>query len=440
MKKKTISLLLAGALALALAACGPAAEEPGPSPAPTAPPPESSVQVLATPTPEPTPAPEPPAPPLAAEYSLPDRDYRPWQEAYLEFLTGLREEELAVELAYAAQEREDRDPEEDGRLWEAVAGLSDSYSLYDVDKDGVPELFITFGDCEAAYHTKCYTFRDGEVACAGDFPSGHSVLYSYPGKNAALSFYGQMGCEELDEFSLADGEITEWTLLHRDMDVETYTAPEEIVPGAQAVESFRTRVDWVRFWSPGGTGALAGRALLLPVCDYEDGPAPTGSDSEQAREAVLAALRGDAPVFGAPGSGVYGGTGLVSWAEYVRPGGACPYNELPFQIARHAWTDLNGDGQEECVLWLEAGRAGEENAGQGAQGDQMTAVLSEQGGTVYAYYLSPYGGRELYADGSLRSAWSCVRLSFWKDQCYEYAVRPDPSARPVEWVDGSPAG
>ena len=49
----------------------------------------------------------------------------------------------------------------------ANKNVSSGYALYDIDKDGVPELLVRFGDCEAADHTKIYTFRDGEMALAG---------------------------------------------------------------------------------------------------------------------------------------------------------------------------------------------------------------------------------------------------------------------------------
>ena len=126
----------------------------------------------------------------------------------------------------------------------------------------------------------------------------------------------------------------------------------------------------------------------------------------------------------------------MPWEEYVQPGVAYPRNRQPFQIVQHAWQDLNGDGQEECVLWLEAGRGGAERP------DQGLAALSEQGGTVYTYYFGFYGEAELGTDGVFRHVWGmdgCDRaLSFWGEQCYEYGVR-SASAGPVKWLDGSPA-
>lgn len=92
MRKNLPCLLLSGAMALSLAACAPAGEEPSPSPSLTTPPPESSVQVLATPTPEPTAPPE-----ATADFDLPDRDYQPWQAAYMEFLTLLQTDKTTWE-------------------------------------------------------------------------------------------------------------------------------------------------------------------------------------------------------------------------------------------------------------------------------------------------------------------------------------------------------
>ena len=66
---------------------------------------------------------------------IPPGDYAPWQEAYAGFLTNLRSSEYRHTLGEFGFPGDDMP--------------SDSYSLYDVDKDGVPELFLKCGTCEA---------------------------------------------------------------------------------------------------------------------------------------------------------------------------------------------------------------------------------------------------------------------------------------------------
>ena len=449
MRKKTLALLLAGIMTLSLAACG----EAGDKPAPESPPPSQSEEPSAPPsptaeTPQPSetqppasPLPEEPSPspeePTAEELSLPERDYQPWQAGYIGFLTRLRRSEFANESAYAAMSEAERESEAGRSLWNAIIGEgSESYSLYDVDKDDVPELFVKFGDYEAAYHTRCYTFRDGETVLLGEFPSGHSSLYTYPDKNAFLVHRAHMGCAELYEYSIADGQLTGGETLLTEGNVTEYTDPGEVVPGAEAVHSNRTRMIRVDSFDFDGTGQLPpslDTPLLLPVCEWYDGPPATGSDSERARGAILAVLEDNAPFTGVSGDGFYGDTGRTTWEEYVQPGAAYPYGEYPYQVTRYVWLDMNRDGQEECVVRL---------TGQGENaallGDEATVVLSEQDGEVYAYYFRFYNHSYIpYMDGTIRSdtgtiAWA---MSFWKDQCCESFVSPDETVQPAEWIE-----
>lgn len=183
----------------------------------------------------------------------------------------------------------------------------------------------------------------------------------------------------------------------------------------------------------------AGRALLLPVADWQVGPAATGSNSEQARTAILAALNGETELYGAPVNS-HGDTGWTTWEEYIQL--AYPYSDAPLQITRHVWQDLNGDGQEECVLQMEAVRGDTEHT--------ENVVLSEQDGTVYAYYFGFLSGADLlYSDGTFRTLYTGTALSFWRGHCYQYftsfwggacyhAPPPDTAAQPVEWVEGAP--
>lgn len=435
MKNKLPCLLLAGAIAFSLAACAPSGEIPSPSPSPSSEAPSiplSSAQPE-TPSPSPSQPPAEPSPdPVEWRDSIPQRDYKPWQEEYMEFLAELRAQEWARRLDYSAMTEAEQKTEEGRALWNTVCNSSGYYSLYDVDKDSVPELFVEFGNYEAAYHTQCYTFRDGETVLVGEFGSGHSSLYTYPGESAFLLHRCQMGYASLWEYPMVDDVLIQEREIFQEGNVLEYTEPYEIVPGAEYIPSFSTHRggsedffgDWLNY-----PLASNGKALLLPICDWYDGPAATGSDPEQARTAILAALSGETELYGASGDQFYGDTGRITWAEYVQRGAAYPFNEAPFQIKAHIWLDLNGDGQEECVLLLEAERDGVEWT------DDGTVVLSEQDGVVYVYYFVFYRKPEFCTDGTIRGT---VRLSFWQDQCYEYAAQPSADARPVEWQEGAP--
>lgn len=439
MRKKLPCLLLSGAMALSLAACAPAGEEPGPSPSLTTPPPESSVQVLATPTPEPTAPPE-----TAADFDLPDRDYQPWQAGYMEFLTALLQAEQDTRedaVAYAGLAVDQRkiyclDAGEKLGMIQVMAMGSESYYLYDVDKDGVPELFVKYGSCEAAFTYQCYTFRNERMVCIGEFDGGHSGLYTHPDKSAVLRSEGHMGYKEVYEYPMEGGVLTEERVLFTEEDVREYTPTDEIVPGAEFIRWLYTRrgEEDDSYWT-GRAPYSAGKALLLPIANYYDGRPVTGSSSEQARAAILAALSGEGEVYGASGDHFNGDVGPMSWEKYVQTITAVPNAQVTANITAHFWQDMNGDGQEECVLHLESEiRRGEETW----SGEDMV-MFSEQDGVVYAYCFDFYERDDFCTDGTIRNYDGRLALSFWKDQCYEYAV-PDASAPAVKWVEGAPAG
>ena len=463
MREKMLCVVLAGLLAVSLPACSSGGE--GPSAAPTLSQPVETVMPSAEPSPsaetalpseEPSLPMEPSNPTFETpevEFSLPEREYEPWQTAYMDFLAKLCQIEMGLPWDYMVDDVDGiyEGLAEDGR-GETIGGSfistmamgSDTYSLYDVDRDGVPELFVAYGF--ASDFTQCYTFRDGQIVCIGEFGTKDSALYGHPEKSAVLCHWGRMGGAALYEYDMVDGVLAEGQVLFSEGWVDEYTATDEIVPGAQPIDEYYTfcgEYDWNKFLAPESEGAgwhpgapSDGKALLLPICDWYDGPAATGDSSEQARTAILAVLNGEQPLYGASGDHYYGDVGWTTWDEYIQPGAACSYNERPLEIARYVWLDMNGDGQEECVVWLEAGRDDEEWS------DQGLAVLSEQRGTVYAYYFGFYESAELGADGVFYHIWGDYNraLSFWQDQCYEYDIQQDAAANPMEWVDGSPTG
>lgn len=452
MRGKMLCMVLAGLLAVSLSACGSGGEEPSAAPAlsqpvETAPPSEESSLPVETapPSEEPSPSAEPSNPTFETpevEFSLPEREYQPWQMAYVDFLTQLLAKEWASEMDYAGLSGEGLDTEERQELWAAVMDSSEQFALYDVDKDGVPELLVKYGECEADYYGVCYTFRDGEMVEAGEFGFSHSVLYTCPDRSAFLCHWGHMGYAELCEYAMEDGVLTEERVLFQEESMDGYTGPDEIVPGAEWIETYFTKRGERRhsWWPEDRLHASAGKALLLPICDWYGGPAATGDSSETARMAILAALDGERPLYGASGDHFYGDIGWTTWEEYIQPGAAYFYNEEPLEIVSYAWMDMNGDGQEECLLRVVKSRV--EDDGNGKPWTyEATVVLSEQDGTVYAYLFGFYENADDFrGDGTVLSFGETWKLSFWKGQCYAYYARRDPSARPVEWVDGSPAG
>ena len=410
MKHRFPSLFLTGALVLSLAACTPTGE------AEVTPP---SSQEVSLPPASPTPGPFGPAGHFSEADSLPLGRYTPWQKAYMDFLSRNNEEESALRLwAESATSAEiDAQPER----WESYNMCSERYWLYDVDKDGIPELFVRCGNSEAAYQTVCYTYREdaiGSVADIGIFPSGHSTLCTYPGENGFLLLWAHMGAAYADRYAIEDGElVNKGQVYSAGLDAAQMgdsPEPEEIWEGSEAIPSYYTRANTRNPLSP---------ALLLPICDYDRSlqQAPSLTEEATVRDTIGKVLWDETAFISVSGDGYYGGVGTVTLEEFLQPGAAYPYNDTALAVREQAWADANGDGQTDCILRLE------DTEGNGSTA-QFYLVLSLQEEQVYGYFFAYMEDAAVDPDGSvyfrLWNQWH--QMSFYKDQCYIV-----PSADPV---------
>lgn len=346
-----------------------------------------------------------------------------WQRGYADFLRALCKREAAVRNI----DRPDYDP---NAYPGEIGMLSEGYCLYDIDKDGVPELFIRCGNCEAAYHTYVYGWAGGAVAELGDFPSGHVSLYTWPGENAVALNWGHMGGHFVHRVSIRDGALAQEIVFEEDnfnSPEVAYTAMEDIVPGSAHLREVRTTLG-LTFGAE--SSSTADRPLLLPVYDYgrervrrEIDP---GRDAA-ARRAITSVLENGAAFYGASSDMFGGDTGWTTLERYLAPGGVDRYADTPQTVDRLAWLDMDGDGRTECLLSLRDPEGWP---------DQYV-VLGEREGTVYAYCVNYCGDYSVNADGVFYHPeyGDPFALSFWKNQCYQCNVPWDETVPSLEWEE-----
>ena len=361
-------------------------------------------------------------PPAQEEAETPAEPTDGWRTAYKAFLTDLCGREAAVRNI----DRPDYDPDV---YAQEMSVLSDGYCLYDVDKDGTPELFIRYGKCEAAYRTKVYTYREGTAAELGEFISGHGSLYSWPGENAVAFNWSHMGGHSVEKLSIRDGGLARENVFEErwtDPDAD-YTAVADIIPGSVWLRGARTTLGLTFLQE---FDAKADTPLTLPIDDYGRERTEQQADPKRdaaARKAIETVLEGGGTLMGVSSDGFGGDTGAMTLERYLAPGGVDCYAETAQRIGKLTWLDVNGDGQTECVLSLLDGES---------LLDQMV-ILSEQAGKVYAYCLNFKGGYSLDTEGVFwreEYGGEPFSVSFDGEQCYLYSVVRNESSPQAEWA------
>ena len=328
-----------------------------------------------------------------------------WQIGYAAFLEGLAEQVKPL--------RDTSRPDYDPNFVDLEIGeTSGTYVLYDIDKDGVPELLLRYGLGEAGYHTTVYGYRGGAVAEIGDVHTGHTSLYTWPGENAVAYNWGHMGGHFVDRLSIVDGKLEETKFFEEhtfDDPEKSYTPMADIVPGSVYLRETRTLAELPELG-----------ALTLPIYDYGRSRAPAEIDPERdtaAKAAIENVLENGGAFYGVTADGFGGDIGRTTLEAYLQPGGVTEYAEKLLEVtAPWAWEDFNGDGRREAVVTV-----------RNAEGDRFSdtryVLFSQQGEAVYAYCLNYMDSYELegttFRSNLMEDAFG---VSFDKEQCYEYGV------------------
>ncbi|MCL2136337.1 MAG: hypothetical protein FWH40_02255 [Coriobacteriia bacterium] len=82
-----------------------------------------------------------------------------------------------------------------------------TYCLYDIDRNGVPELLIKSGEAEADYWYDIFAFGNGQThRVENGFYGGHSVLYAN-GESGLLVYEASMGTYIVTQYSFSDNSL-----------------------------------------------------------------------------------------------------------------------------------------------------------------------------------------------------------------------------------------
>lgn len=308
-----------------------------------------------------------------------------------------------------------------------------AYQLYDIDKDGVPELFVHFGVSEVAARADVYTCKDSEaVLMEKEMSTGHSTFYTYPGENAILAVWGHMGYLTYSKISLADGALTSEVIYETEISSYAdadYLEPEEVVPGAVIIEVCRLEQDIF----------LYRYREIMRNMGKERSYAQDGPKDEALRQRFLQVIREGGTVYGASVDGYGNVPGYRTFAEYCGPGVVYGSIRSALAVRQYAFADVDLDGQEECILRME------ETAEDPGILDDIYVVLHLEADQVYAYSLLFFSGEVLengvFVHGYPNGSAGGERMIFDREACFFYYVRHDKGAAPVQWMslDGQSA-
>lgn len=99
-----------------------------------------------------------------------------------------------------------------------ILGCYNIYSLYDFDKNGIDELIVQEGICEADYRDHVFTYNGSSVVDCGSFSSSQSTLYKIRNKDGYLiSEYAHMGIEVITKVTLEKQKVKTEELSNKDV-------------------------------------------------------------------------------------------------------------------------------------------------------------------------------------------------------------------------------
>ena len=94
------------------------------------------------------------------------------------------------------------------------------YAFYDLNKDGIDELIIGYGTCEADYYNEIYTMDyEGRISSAGGFDCS-CMLYEAEDGNGIYAVYGHMGVETVTRVTLESGSVNTEQIWQKEIGID----------------------------------------------------------------------------------------------------------------------------------------------------------------------------------------------------------------------------
>ncbi len=286
------------------------------------------------------------------------------------------------------------------------------YALYDIDKDGVPEMILHFGFSEAYEFYNVYAYQRGKVVLLHTWPCGGDYLATYPKGNGILRCHARQGYQTVFLWTVSGNSIAESDPIFSEGDVYgSYTAPGEIVSGSTYLNEYPVSdllpvllyESWEKDLDPLSAGGKTDKMIPIQYPENDSG-------------FFQKVLNNQIPVIPAKISMKHNeywpvpdskGTIFSDYIDYIAQRfGQDAKAQTKYDVF---YSDLNGDRQADAACSIHI------------QNDErysraFTIFLCEQSGSVYAYLLDyiPVTGVDTVG----------VLYSYYEDYGhYEYAFK-----------------
>lgn len=255
-----------------------------------------------------------------------------------------------------------------------------SYALYDIDKDGIPELFLRYGTSTASSKYDIYTFLYGTAQYLDSASCGSAELYSYPERNGALIAYAHMNHAKTRKLTLDNGILSIADYYEEFIPRENgvwYRAVEDYSPGASRVTEFEAftvyPIRTYRIWCDGIQRANGSSYPNNDPSFFEN----VVNSNSSVVEVVTSRYTN---IVGVGTIRTIGFSDLLTELTVVEDrDGTQDYGDFYAY-----YVDVNQDGQLEYVI-------AHERRNNDYSSNTFFIVLSEQNGAVYAYTDEHFG-------------------------------------------------
>lgn len=246
-----------------------------------------------------------------------------------------------------------------------------SYSIYDIDKDSIPELIVHYGECEANYHAFVFTYTDNKVKYIDVIETGHSEFYAYPSGNGILQYWAHMGGEAFYNYSLNNNILTSKEIYSGGTtyeDPETgevdvnFTPVRNVVPDAYFLTSF----------APDNVIPIEKYEIISAYVPSQDNSNYTFPNNNPDFYSEIIEKDSSLSAVSKYSDTIYKD---VHFNDFLRA-----LEHSPSEVQDITYADLNSDNVYECIFYVSKKDSE----------DSIRIILSKQGDDIYAYYDSHY--------------------------------------------------